>query len=324
MPKVSVIIPNYNYARYLGQRMRSVLQQTFTDLEVIYLDDASGDNSAEVLATFLPDPRVRVFSNTTNSGSTFIQWNRGLGHCTGEYVWIAEADDYADPRLLATLVDRLDRYREIGVAYCQSWNVDEEGRLLGSNLPYTQGLDAERWKQDYIANGNDECCRALIYMNTIPNASAALFRRRVCQQIGGADPRFRLCGDWLMWIGIALASGVAYVAEPLNYYRSHPRSVRAATTRNGLWIEEMARIIAFLYPRLNMSPEQRARLAEHFWRIWTRACPWRDIPLDRHWKIYRAARTFAPGIGLRVLRGMMRRAGRTPRKVWRLAFSASL
>jgi glycosyltransferase involved in cell wall biosynthesis len=321
MPKVSVIIPNYNYGRFLGQRLDSVLRQTLSEIEIIYLDDASTDNSREVLAAFLPDRRIRVFSNEANSGSVFRQWNRGLRQCRGEYVWIAEADDYAEPRFLATLVDRLDRHPEIGLAYCQSWNVDEAGRIRGSNRAYTDGLDRERWQRDYIAPGSEEVGRALIFMNTIPNASAAVFRRRLAQQIGGADATLRLSGDWLMWVRIALASGVAFTAEPLNYYRCHGQSVRSATERNGLWIEEMARIMAWAYPQVSMPPAGRDRLREHFWKIWSGACqPW-EIPLRRHWQIYRRARTFAPGIGRRVLRGALRLAWRVPRKVWRLAFS---
>ena len=117
--------------------IESVLRQTLADIEVIYLDDASSDNGAEVMARYRSDPRLRVFSNEVNSGNTFLQWKRGLEHCRGQYVWIAEADDYAHPQFLAELVGRLDRHPEIGVAYCQSWIVDEESRVLHpiSNTP---------------------------------------------------------------------------------------------------------------------------------------------------------------------------------------------
>ncbi|MBN2577683.1 MAG: glycosyltransferase [Pirellulales bacterium] len=306
MPKVSVIIPNYNYACFLRRRLESVLGQTLSDIEVFLLDDASQDESLQIAAEYLSDPRLRIFYNETNGG-TFLQWRRGLRHCTGEYVWIAEADDVADPRLLETLVERLERHPQIGLAYCQSWNVNEEGLILGSNLAYTQGLDPERWKRDYVCSGNEECSRALLFMNTIPNASAAVFRREVCRRVGGPGTRFRLSGDWDLWLRIVLASGVAYVAEPLNYYRTHVQTVRSATTQNGLWIEEMAQIIAEFLPRMNLPPEGRARLAEHFRKIWLEACEPRMVPWRRHWRIYRATRTFAPEIGRRTLYSIFRR-----------------
>ena len=77
MPLVSVVIPNYNHAPYLRRRVRSVLDQTFGDFEVLILDDASTDESLRVLDEFAADPRVRIVANETNSGSTFVQWRRG-------------------------------------------------------------------------------------------------------------------------------------------------------------------------------------------------------------------------------------------------------
>ena len=104
MPVVSVIVPNYNHAQFLPSRLDSILGQTFADFEVIYLDDASTDNSERVIAPFLEDRRIRVIRNTVNSGSAFKQWNRGVREARGEYVWIAEADDSAEPTLLSRLV----------------------------------------------------------------------------------------------------------------------------------------------------------------------------------------------------------------------------
>ena len=89
MPKVSVIIPNYNHAQFLEQRIQSVLDQTYQDFEIIYLDDASTDNSNEVFAKFANNSRIRAIYNQTNSGSPFKQWNKGIRLAQGEYVWIA-------------------------------------------------------------------------------------------------------------------------------------------------------------------------------------------------------------------------------------------
>src|SRR5262245_42246739 len=132
MPKVTVVIPNYNYARYLPRRIESVLGQTFGDFEVLLLDDASIDESREVIARYAGDPRVRTIFNDRNSGSTFKQWNRGFREARGEYIWIAESDDYADLSLLAKLVDRLDGHPSVGLAYCQSWVVDTDDMIVSS------------------------------------------------------------------------------------------------------------------------------------------------------------------------------------------------
>src|SRR5690242_21921320 len=89
-PTVSVIIPNYNHARYLPRRIESVLRQSYQDFELILMDDASTDDSREVLSLYLSDPRVRVQFNEVNSGSPFKQWNKGVKLARGKYVWIAE------------------------------------------------------------------------------------------------------------------------------------------------------------------------------------------------------------------------------------------
>src|ERR1700738_5096767 len=112
MGKLSVIVPNYNHARFLRQRIESVLNQTFHDFEVILLDDCSTDDSRSILSEYAADPRVRIEFNEKNSGSTFMQWNKGVRLARGEYVWIAESDDYADARMLERLVAVLDTQPE--------------------------------------------------------------------------------------------------------------------------------------------------------------------------------------------------------------------
>src|ERR1700737_2534716 len=131
MPTVSVIIPNYNHSPYLRQRIESVLRQTFQDFEVILLDDSSTDNSRSILSEYVIDPRIRFEFNEVNSGSTFKQWNKGVRLARGNYVWIAESDDYADERLLERLVELLDAEPEVTFAYCRSWGISEKGQRNG-------------------------------------------------------------------------------------------------------------------------------------------------------------------------------------------------
>src|ERR1700756_5018477 len=100
MPTVSVIVPNYNHARFLPKRIDSILRQSFQDFELILLDDCSTDDSRSILSQHASDPRVRIEFNQVNSGSPFKQWNRGVGLARGQYIWIAESDDYADERFL--------------------------------------------------------------------------------------------------------------------------------------------------------------------------------------------------------------------------------
>jgi glycosyltransferase involved in cell wall biosynthesis len=246
MPKVSVVIPNYNHARFLEKRIQSVLNQTFQDFEVIYLDDFSTDNSEEIFSQFSNDKRIRSILNKTNSGSTFKQWNKGFKEAKGDYIWFAESDDYANPRLLERLVQALENYPSAGLAYCQSWVINQDGDIIRSGKRMTDGFDQEHWQKDFFSNGREECLRYMILGNIIPNASAVLIRRSVYEQVGGANEDMRLSGDWLLWSKILLASDLAFVAEPLNYFRCHTNTVRKSSQKNGLYVEEACKVIAFI------------------------------------------------------------------------------
>ena len=230
MPNASVIIPNYNHARYLRQRIESVLGQTYQDFEVILLDDCSTDHSREILASYENDPKVRVEFNAKNSGSVFKQWNKGVRMARGRYIWIAESDDYADPRFLARMVQILDKQADVTLAYCRSWNVGDNDQRLGFADSYLNYLDANHWAADFVVDGLEECRRFFVLSAPIPNASAVLFRKDVYDRIGWADEGLRLCGDYKVWAAMALEGKIAYLADPLNYYRSHLENVRTRTS----------------------------------------------------------------------------------------------
>jgi glycosyltransferase involved in cell wall biosynthesis len=263
MPKVSVIVPNYNHAGFVGRRIESILKQTYVDFELVVLDDASTDNSCEVIRGFQNEPRLRFIECQPNSGNTFVQWNRGVAMTGGEYVWIAESDDYAAPALLETLVSRLDRFPKAGLACCNSWIVDERGKILGSTDARFQSFDKQHWTCDSVGSGVDECRRYLAFECTIPNASAVVFRRSLYDAVGGADESYKLCGDWAFWIDVAIASDIAFVADRLNFYRRHAQTVRRKMG-DRIYLGEMTRIRTELAQRLSFSPAELRRLRNDF------------------------------------------------------------
>lgn len=254
MPKVSVIVPNYNHARFLDQRITSVLQQTYQDFELLYLDDASTDNSDKVFSRYSDNPKIRAFLNTSNSGSPFKQWNKGVREAQGEYIWIAEADDYADSHLLEKLVRVLDQHPNVGLAYSQSWVADEAGQATHTMLSWTDDLDNTRWHNDFVNAGSDECGRFLIMKCTIPNASAALLRKSVYETAGYADETMKIAGDWMMWSKMLSVADIAYVAEPLNYFRRHSNSVLAKKTY-GSGTQERYQVVRFICDHFMVSAQ---------------------------------------------------------------------
>jgi glycosyltransferase involved in cell wall biosynthesis len=104
MPKIRVIVPSYNHARFLRRRIDTILGQTFRDFELILVDDCSRDESCSIRRECSFDPRARLEFNAQNSGSPFKQRNKGVKLARGRHVWIAESDDYAEEHFLERLV----------------------------------------------------------------------------------------------------------------------------------------------------------------------------------------------------------------------------
>ncbi|MBD2305772.1 glycosyltransferase [Chroococcidiopsis sp. FACHB-1243] len=309
MPKVSVIIPNYNHAQFLEQRIQSVLDQTYQDFEIIYLDDASTDNSNEVFAKFANNSRIRAVYNQTNSGSPFKQWNKGIRLAQGEYVWIAESDDCADKRLLAELVDKLDNNPTVGLAYCLSWFIDECDRSIFNSKDLLYFPDKERWEKDFVNNGIDECSKYLIFENIIHNASAVLIRRSIYEKVGYADESLRLCGDWLLWVKMLLVSDIAFIAEPLNYYRAHSETVRYEASRNGVFAEESYQIVRYILANISCSKEVVEQVCETRIHRWLKIVFSKNerISWKRQYKIYKVASTVDSKLKFRLTKKILKK-----------------
>lgn len=252
MPKVSIVLPSYNYARYLDERIQSLLEQTYKDFELIIVDDASTDNSIEVINKYVHDSRVRTYFFEKNSGLPYKRWNDGSDLAQGEYILFAGADDKCEPTLIEKLVEKLDQNPKVGIAYCQSLRIDSEGNVGGSLKNRTDDLDRKRWAQDYVNDGKDEC-RYLVVKNTIPNASAVLLRRRVFEEAEKFDVNLRLAADWMLWARMLMISDIAFVAEPLNYFRLHSTTVTSNTRKLGKHIEEDYQVISFITNHVELS-----------------------------------------------------------------------
>jgi glycosyltransferase involved in cell wall biosynthesis len=271
-PRVTVIVTSFNYAQFLHQRLESICEQTFTDFEVLFLDDASQDESLDVLASVMdhyPNVAWRSMVNTVNSGNPFAQWNRGVAEARGELVWIAEADDFADPMFLARMVDLLDNHPKVGIAYCQSTHVDEDGNDLGSIIWSVDWLGRVRWEQPFVADGVTEVREVLVLQNTIPNASGVVFRRHVFQAVGGAVTHLRLMGDWLTWGRMLMHCDLAFDPRIMNHFRVHPRSLRHQhdNTEHLQYVSQTYRVGLALARLSGASPAQKRRMLTHYARI---------------------------------------------------------
>jgi GT2 family glycosyltransferase len=304
-PKVSVIVPSYNHARFLKKRLDSVLAQTFQDFEVILLDDCSPDESRSILSQYQNDPRVRIEFNQKNSGSTFKQWNKGVQLARGNYVWIAESDDYADERFLEKLVPKLDRDPETVFSYCRSNYVSEEDQVVGFVDAYLDDLHPGKWEADFWVDGREECTKYLVQRNTITGTSSVLFRKDIFQEVGGADERLIFCGDWKTWASMALAGGkIAYLAESLNFQRFHGTSVTAKSQQLGVDADEHLDVIRWILQRVTPTDATRSKLCRDLFPLWSARVLTNRTPLKRRWRILKNAMA----IDDKVLRKLIRPA----------------
>ena len=239
-PQVSIIVPNYNHAAYLPQRIDSLLAQTCQDFELILLDDASTDDSVQVLERYRDHPRVaHVVANTSNSGSTFLQWDKGVGLARGEYIWIAESDDWSEPTQLQVMLDGIHRDPACVLSYCQAYFIGEGGRINWQSRHgmLSEVIDGAQWVRDYMAP------------TSLYNASMALWRRDCYPRIPRDFMGYRFCGDWLFWAELARLGKVHVSGRLLDYYRQHDTTVSAGVFRSGRSLVEELQALAHLYQR---------------------------------------------------------------------------
>jgi glycosyltransferase involved in cell wall biosynthesis len=265
-PRVSVVVPNYNYARYLPQRLASIFAQDPPPFEVIVLDDGSTDDSLAVLAELSKRHPIRVVAGEANSGSVFRQWQRGVREARGDLVWIAEADDLAEPNFLSSLLPAF-RHPEVVMAYAQSRQIDPKGETLEPDyLDYVSDFDASRWEAPYFASLDQELRHGLAVKNTIPNVSAVLFRRSalasVLEQHLDEIAAFRVAGDWQVYVRVLELGHLAFEPDVLNLHRRHRGSVTlGGDSRRHL--EEVRRVQEWIRSRHRLDAHARESAARY-------------------------------------------------------------
>ncbi|WP_009632478.1 glycosyltransferase family 2 protein [Synechocystis sp. PCC 7509] len=206
MPKVSVIIPAYNAMSYLPETVESVLQQTFTDFEVLIVNDGSSDNIVQWVDS-LTDDRIQLISQSNQGVSTAR--NTAIGQAKGEYIAFLDADDLWQRQKLEKQVQFLDNHPTVGLVATWMMLTDEHNNLLSEvKLNFNQG----------------NIRKEIIEISLIPCGSIPLVRRICFDKVGLFDPTLRFGEDWEMWARIAKDYDFGLVKELLVYYRQHSKN----------------------------------------------------------------------------------------------------
>ncbi len=234
MPKVSVVMPVFNGAQYVGESIESVLAQHNTDLELIVVNDGSTDNSLEIAQAYAAaDARVRVISRE-NSGRPSFPKNDGIGTARGDYVCFLDHDDLYDADRTWQLVEGLDRHPDWVAAFHDLRFIDSLGAAMpGTYLtkasflnrasPYLQPAE-NRWLEcddhfyiyQSLMTGAIHTQSVLIALNRLPKGTVTF------------DTQFTICDDTDLWIRLGLQGKIGYLDKVLSSYRQHAGSI----TRN--------------------------------------------------------------------------------------------
>lgn len=229
---VSVIIPNYNHAPFLKERIDSVLNQTYDNFEVIILDDKSTDNSKEVIEVYRSHPRIsQIVYNEENSGSTFKQWQKGFSLAKGEYIWIAESDDIAHPDFLKNLINAIAGDKGVVLAATGITLINEDGKTLGyesiSKSKYIRKYSSKQFIRENMLIGNH-----------LLNASSAIFRKDIISKIPKDYTKLKASGDYLFWVEIANQGKTVEIPDKLDYFRRSSTTVTPRLYASGKAFEE--------------------------------------------------------------------------------------
>jgi glycosyltransferase involved in cell wall biosynthesis len=227
-PKVTVLVPSFNHGCYLEKRIESIMAQTYDHFELIVIDDCSSDDSAAMITSLQATHGFRYIANRKNSGTPFAAWERILHIANGDYIWICESDDYADPNFLDCAVKAITDVPDAIVAYCDSWIIDENDCHVDHTDTYFHDVWREsRWDHSFVQKGKEELNHFQLRGQTVPNMSSMLISTAAFKKaFKPVITKFKLTGDWLL-VGLLMNYGaVVYFKKTLNYFRRHESTAR--------------------------------------------------------------------------------------------------
>jgi len=236
-PLVSICVPTWNGASFLGEALSSALDQTFSDFELLVLDDGSSDGTVALVESFR-DPRLALHRNRRRLGIPG-NWNRCLELARGKYVKFLFQDDVLVPTAVARLVAALDTAPDAALAFSRREIRHEgiaRGRLPLLDGPYRQAVgafhasfrgrvDGASLVADALRQGRD------LTVNVVGEPSFVLLRREAVLGAGGFDPSFTQLVDWDLWLRLAARGPLVFVDEVLGVFRVHPGAHSAENHR---------------------------------------------------------------------------------------------
>lgn len=219
MPKVSVLMPCYNGAKYILESIDSVLSQSFDDFELIIVDDQSNDDTFSIINA-IDDPRVKVYKNDVNQGLVG-NWNSAIEKSSGDYIHFLFQDDLMLPGALDAGVKALDSHPQCSLCFSSSNVIDSTGSVTMRRRPF---------KSDCIFDGRTFARKTFRSYNIYGEPSNVLFRRSAYLEVGPFNDALSYSPDWEYWIRLSLVGDVYYLSGKFSAFR-----VCSESTTNSLF-----------------------------------------------------------------------------------------
>ena len=243
---VTAIVPNYNHARYLPQRIDSILNQTYPLIDIIILDDCSTDNSREVIDAYVEKypGRVKSIFSTTNSGNVFRQWQNGHSQASGDIVWICESDDFCEPTFVERTI-RAFRDPSVMLSFGSVQYANTAGAFVEGLDDYREECEPGIWDRAIVRPASEWFCNGFGVKNAIPNVGGSLWRRfPISEKVWIEASKFKIMGDWFLYSVIAGGGQIAYEPTAVSYFRIHSNNTSGKKAQsNSSYYEEYFRII---------------------------------------------------------------------------------
>jgi len=203
-PRVTIYITNYNYGRFLRQAIESVLSQTWSDIELLIIDDGSTDESHELLREY--EDREHIYVVFQRNKGLNATNNVAIKLATGKYIMRLDADDYLAPEAVETMARVLEAHEDVALVFPDYYHVDEAGEVL--ERVQRHDFDSDVTLLDQPAHG-----------------ACTMFRRDILLSVNGYDEDFRCQDGYDIWLKVTAQYNVKNVNEPLFYYRQHGKNL---------------------------------------------------------------------------------------------------
>ncbi|QOG03786.1 glycosyltransferase [Flavobacterium sp. MDT1-60] len=265
-PLVSIVFTSYNHVEYLKQALDSLINQTYSNLEIIIIDDCSTDGSQEILKQYEHITNIDLKLQTKNSGSYVKASNYGASFAKGEYILFAQCDDFAEPHQIELLMKEFEKNPSVGVVFSKSNLVDEKGIVFTNDfVGREKSFKVAVTKTGLISRIKMK--EFLSFSCVIPNLSAALVKRELFERVNGLSDRYLVVADWEFWLDMTEISDFYYVSEPLNYFRQHGTTIRSSIKMK-TQIVEMFRMFYNHIVKNELTSNQKHKLKVGAGAVW--------------------------------------------------------